>query len=150
MSYLVAAPELMASAATDLATIGSNVTASAAAASTVWVPPAAADEVSASVANLFSQHAAEYQAFARHAAAFHEQFLQTLSAGAASYGSTAAVSAASLLSPAADGALPIDQASGHFAVALRESANYYFRILFDPLFHAFPAPQALVPFLEHG
>ena len=64
MSYLIAAPEIMTSTATDLATIGSNLSAAhaVAAARTVAVPPAAADEVSASIAHLFSAHAQEYQA----------------------------------------------------------------------------------------
>ena len=70
MAYVIATPEIMTSAATDLATIGSNVSAAhtAAAASTLAVLPAAADEVSASIAQLFSQHAADYQALAAEAA----------------------------------------------------------------------------------
>jgi PE family len=76
MAYVIASPEMMASAATDLATIGSNVSAAqmAAAARTVAVLPAAADEVSASIAHLFSQHAQGYQAQAAQAAAFNDQF----------------------------------------------------------------------------
>ena len=46
---------------------------------------AAADEVSASTAHLFSQHAQDYQALAGQASAFHGQFVQHLTAGAASY-----------------------------------------------------------------
>ena len=62
MSYLIAAPELMTSAAADLATIGSNVSAAhmAAAARATSVIPSAADEVSTGIA----QHAANYQAMA--------------------------------------------------------------------------------------
>ena len=47
MSYLVVAPEFLASAATDLSNIGSAVTGAnaAATASTVGVVPQAADEV---------------------------------------------------------------------------------------------------------
>jgi len=61
MSYVIAAPEIMTSAASDLATIGSNLSAAhtAAAARTLAVMPAAADEVSVSIAHLFSQHAGE-------------------------------------------------------------------------------------------
>jgi hypothetical protein len=79
----------MTSAAADLASIGSNVSAAhmVAAAPTVAVLPAAADEVSASIAHLFSQHAANYQALAAQAAAFNDQFVQRLSAGAFSYAS---------------------------------------------------------------
>ena len=56
MSYVIAAPEIMTEAATDLATIGSTLSAAhlAAAAPTVAVLPAAADEVSAGIAHLFS------------------------------------------------------------------------------------------------
>jgi hypothetical protein len=87
MSYVIAAPEMMTSAAADLATIGSNVNAAhlAAAAPTVAVVPAAADEVSAGIAQLLSAHAASYQALAGQAAAFNTQFVQHLTAGAGSY-----------------------------------------------------------------
>ena len=59
MSYVIAAPEMMAAAATDLAGIGSDLSAAhtAAAAPTVALVPAAADEVSAGIAHLFSTYA---------------------------------------------------------------------------------------------
>jgi hypothetical protein len=87
MSYVIAAPEMMTSAAADLATIGSNVSAAhmVAAARTTAVIPAAADEVSTGIAALFSQHAANYQAMAAQAAAFNDQFVQRLTAGAFTY-----------------------------------------------------------------
>jgi PE family len=87
MAYVIAAPEMMETASTDLATIGSTLNAAhmAAAAPTVAVMPAAADEVSASIAQLFSQHAQDYQASARQAAAFQDQFAQNLKTSAASY-----------------------------------------------------------------
>ena len=58
MSYLVAAPEFLASAATDLSNVGSTVIAAnaAAAAPTTGVLAAGADEVSAAIASLFSGH----------------------------------------------------------------------------------------------
>jgi hypothetical protein len=89
MSYVIAAPEIMTSAASDLATIGSNVSTAhtVAAARTLAVLPAAADEVSASIAHLFSAHAANYQATAAQAAAFDDQFVQHSTAGAFSYAS---------------------------------------------------------------
>jgi hypothetical protein len=92
MSYVIAAPEMMAAAATDLAGIGSTLTEehTAAAALTVGLVPAAADEVSAAVAHLFSQHAANYHATAAQAAAFSDQFVQHLTAGAFSYASAEA------------------------------------------------------------
>jgi len=87
MSFVIAAPEMMTSAASDLATIGSNLSAAhmVAAARTTSVIPAAADEVSASIAQLFSQHAQGNQALAAQAAAFHDQFAHNLATGAFSY-----------------------------------------------------------------
>ena len=100
MAYVIAAPETMTSAATDLATIGSNLSAAHAAAAppTLAVLPAAADEVSASIAHLFSRHGQDYQALAAQAAAFQEQFVQNLTASAGSYAGAEAASA-SLLQP---------------------------------------------------
>ena len=87
MSFVIAAPEMMTAAATDLATIGSTLDAAhrAAAAATVGIAPAAADEVSAGIAGVFSQHAQDHQALAGHAAAFNGQFVQNLATSAASY-----------------------------------------------------------------
>lgn len=105
MTYLIAAPEIIASAATDLAGIGSNLGAAhvAAAAPTLAVLPAAADEVSVTIANFFSRHAEHYQAQAGQAAAAQEQFVQQLANGAGSYAAAEAANAA-LLPPAAAGA----------------------------------------------
>ena len=77
MSYMVADPELMTSAASDLASIGSNVSAArmVAAARTVVVIPAAADEVSAGIAALFEAYSEEYQAISEQATAFHQHFV---------------------------------------------------------------------------
>jgi len=97
MSYVIAAPEMMTAAATDLATIGSNLSAAhAAAAPALAVTPAAADEVSVGIAQLFSQHGQDYQALAGETAAFHEQFVQNLTASAASYDGIEAVFASLL------------------------------------------------------
>jgi PE family len=109
MSLVTAAPELMTSAATDLANVGSTINAAhmAAANPTVAVIPAAADEVSSSIAHLFSQHAQAYQAQAGQAAAFHEQFVQRLTSSAGSYASAEHASAAALQSLTPSAALPI-------------------------------------------
>ena len=100
MSFVIAAPEMMTSAATDLATIGSDLSAAhlAAAAPTVALVPAAADEVSAGVAHLFSRYAEGFHGLAGRAAVFHEQVVGHLSAGAASYANAEAANAA-LLQP---------------------------------------------------
>ncbi|HWS91749.1 MAG TPA: PE family protein [Mycobacterium sp.] len=87
MSFLFAAPETLATAASDLAGIGSTLgTANAAAAApTTGVLASAADEVSAQVAALLSQHGLGYQQISAQIAKFHDQFVQTLSAGANAY-----------------------------------------------------------------
>jgi hypothetical protein len=101
MSAVIAMPELMADAATNLATIGDtlNTAHMTAAASTVTVLPAAADEVSASIAHLFSGYAQDYQKLAAKAAGFHAQFVQKLTASAGAYASAEAANVASLLQP---------------------------------------------------
>ena len=98
MSYVKAAPEMLAAAATDVAAVGSTVNAAhlVAAAPTVALIPAAADEVSASITQVFSRAAQEYHALAGHAAAFNQQFAQHLNAAAGSYAAAEAAGAASL------------------------------------------------------
>jgi hypothetical protein len=89
MSYVIAAPEIMSAAATDVATIGSTLDAAhrAAAPAILGLAPAAADEVSVSIAHLFSQHAQDYHAVAGQAAAFQQQFVHNLKTSASSYAS---------------------------------------------------------------
>lgn len=98
MSFLIAAPQLIADAATDLTNLGSTIGSanSAAVVATTGVLPAAADEVSAEIASLFSAHAAGYQQLSAQAAAFHEQFVQILSAGGTAYASAEAEVVATL------------------------------------------------------
>ncbi len=76
----------------DLASIGSTVSAASAAASapTVAILAAGADEVSIAVAALFGMHGQAYQALSVQASAFHQQFVQALTAGAYSYASAEA------------------------------------------------------------
>jgi len=80
MSYVLVAPEALAAAATDVAGIGTTLTAAHAVAAgpTTTIAVAAADEVSTSVAALFGTVAEEYQALGAQAAAFHAWFVQTL------------------------------------------------------------------------
>ena len=98
MAYVVADPEMMTAAASDLARIGSNVNAAhmVASARTTSVIPAAADEVSAGITHLFSAHAQEYQALAGQASAFHEEFVQHLTESAGAYTSIEAAIASFL------------------------------------------------------
>ena len=81
MSYLVTAPEFLASAATDLSNIGSALTTAnaAAAAPTTGLLAAGADEVSTAVASLFVGHGQAFQELSAQAAAFHSQFVQAFS-----------------------------------------------------------------------
>ncbi|MCV7079306.1 PE family protein, partial [Mycobacterium szulgai] len=87
MSFVLVAPASMAAAATDLANIGSAISAAngAAAASTAAVATAAGDEVSAAIAALFSGHGRAYQALAAQVATLHEQIIGRLSASGNSY-----------------------------------------------------------------
>jgi hypothetical protein len=98
MSFVTAAPEAFTVAAGDLASIGSTINAAntAAAAQTTSVEAAAADEVSAQIAALFGAHGQRYQALSAQAAAFHDQFVQALTAGAQSYASAEAANASPL------------------------------------------------------
>jgi PE family len=102
MSYVTAAPQLVDAAAKDLAAIGSALGAAhvAAATPTRALLPAAADEVSAGIAQFFSQHADDYQKLAGQAASFHGQFIQQLTASANAYAGAEAANLA-LLRPAA-------------------------------------------------
>src|ERR1700709_387997 len=101
MSFVFATPELVAAAAANLATIGSAVNAAnaIAAAPTIQVLAAGADEVSAAIAALFGQQALGYHSLSAQAEAFHAQFAQALTASAVSYGGAEAASAAVLQGP---------------------------------------------------
>jgi triacylglycerol lipase len=100
VSFVVTAPEILESAAADVAGIGSSVRAAnaSAAAPTTAVLAAAGDEVSAAITSVFSSHARQFQALSARAAAFHDQFVQTLNSGGWSYASTEAANASPMLS----------------------------------------------------
>ncbi len=93
---MIATPEMIAAAATDLANIGSTLDTAngAAAATTTEVVAAGADQVSASVAAFLGAHGQAYQALSAQAAAFHAQFVQALTAGTRSYASAEAANVA--------------------------------------------------------
>ena len=69
MSFLIASPETVATAASDLSGIGSAIRAAnfTAALSTTSVVGGAQDEVSAAVSALFSNYGQEYQALSARA-----------------------------------------------------------------------------------
>ena len=100
MSFVLAAPAALAAAASDIAGIGSTISAANAAAAvpTTGVLAAAADEVSAQVAALFSTHGQGYQKLSAQLAAFHDQFVLALNSGAGQYAAAEAGAAQNLLS----------------------------------------------------
>jgi PE family len=87
MSFVLAAPAALVTAASDLAGNGSTLSTAtaAAAAPTTGVLAAAADDVSTQIAAQFSEYGLGYQQLSAQVAAFHEQFVQTLTAGANTY-----------------------------------------------------------------
>jgi hypothetical protein len=104
VSPLVVAPELLGSAAARLESVGSAVDAANAAAAvpTTGLAAAGADEISAAVSALFAGYGQQFQALAGQAAAFSDEFMQNLVAGANSYAATETANIGQLLSPAAD------------------------------------------------
>src|SRR6516225_5912236 len=87
MSFLIATPEIVSAAATDLAALGSMLSAAnaAAATATTGVLPAPLDEVSRAIAAVFGAHGQTYQALGAQALTFQEQFVQLLGNGASMY-----------------------------------------------------------------
>jgi PE family len=92
MSYVIAAPELMTAAATDLATIGSDLSAAhkAATPTTTGIMAAAEDEVSTAIAAVFSAHGKGFQVLGAHAALFHTHFVEALNSAGSAYAVTEA------------------------------------------------------------
>src|SRR6202008_2499436 len=95
MSFVIATPEYLMAAASDLANIGSSINAAnvIAALPTTEGVAAGADEVSASLAPRFGANAQGYQALGAQAAAFHSQFVKLMIAGVGLYASTEPASA---------------------------------------------------------
>ncbi|MGA9356959.1 MAG: PE family protein, partial [Mycobacterium sp.] len=104
--WVIAAPEYVAAAASDLANIGSSLSTAnvAALVPTSGVLAAGADEVSAMIAALFSSHAQAYQALSAQAASFHAQFVQLMNTGASQYALAEAANASPLLETVGQGA----------------------------------------------
>ncbi|QLL06519.1 PPE family protein, SVP subgroup [Mycobacterium vicinigordonae] len=108
MSFLTAVPAELAAAASQLAAIGSALTAqnAGAAAPTTAIAPAAADQVSILQSSIFTAYGALYQQLAAEAQAIQEQFVQTLGLSSGTYeqSESANAAAASLSSAASSGA----------------------------------------------
>ncbi|MBW0019388.1 MAG: PE family protein [Mycobacterium sp.] len=98
MSYVIAAPEYVAAAATDLMNIGSAIgnANSAATAPITGVMAPGADEVSAMLTALFASQAQAYQALSAQAAMFHDQFVQLMNTAGSQYALTEATNASPL------------------------------------------------------
>ena len=87
MSFVIATPDLVEGAATDLAGIRSSLAEANAAAAgpTTGIAAAAQDEVSVAIASMFGNFGQQFQAVNARAQAFHAQFVELMSAGAGSY-----------------------------------------------------------------
>ena len=125
MSFVTTMPAALAAAATDLAGVGSAIgSANAAAASpTAGILAAAEDEVSATIAAVFSGYGQAYQRLSAQAARFHEDFVQTLTAGERWYAAVEALSATSLQGAAGTSLLQaVEQAVEQVPHAVNASA----------------------------
>jgi hypothetical protein len=87
MSFVNAVPQALTAAAGDLAGIGSALAAANAAAEapTAGIEAIAADAVSAAMVAVFSAHGLGYQSLGAELAELHEQIVQALRGGGASY-----------------------------------------------------------------
>lgn len=110
MSYLVTTPDWVAAAAEDLAGIGSSLRTATTAATmpTTGIAAAAADEVSAAIAQAFGGFGQEFQAVSAQVSSYHADFLRLLNGSAAAYVSAEMANAAAVLgnAPSAAPAVP--------------------------------------------
>jgi hypothetical protein len=122
VSFLSTTPDIVATAASNLAGTGSALSAAnaSAAAPTTAIAAAAQDEVSTALAGLFGNLGQEFQALSAQAQAFHEQFVGTLNAGTAQYVSTEAANAQQTLLNAINA--PVQALLGSPAAAAARSA----------------------------
>ncbi|WP_264990568.1 PE family protein, partial [Mycobacterium kiyosense] len=99
--FVSAIPDVIGTAATDLATLREAVAeaGAAAAAPTTGILAAAADEISVAISALFGEHAAAYQALSAQAVVFHQQFVQALNAAGGAYAAAEAANAAAAANP---------------------------------------------------
>ena len=103
MPFVIAAPDLIASAASDLAGVRSVISEAnaAAAPSTTAVATAAGDEVSAVIASLFSAHGQQFQALSNQAAVFHTELCGRPSGAGNAYAAMEAANSAAIAGRAA-------------------------------------------------
>jgi len=105
VSYVTVVPEAVMASASDLANLGSTISAAVteAAAPTTSVVAAAQDEVSTAIAAVFGSHARQFQALSAKVAEFHDQFVRALTGGAASYVEAEVANAAAATTAADEG-----------------------------------------------
>lgn len=103
MSFLTTIPEELLAAAAQLEGIGNSLTTqnAGAAAPTTAIAPAAADQVSALQAGIFSAYGGLYQQIAEEAQAMQQQFVSTLGLASGTYSQTEAANVAAT-TPAQD------------------------------------------------
>lgn len=150
---VVAAPELIAQAATDLAAIDSALRAAhlTATAPTQGIVPSAADEVSGAVAQLFAEFGRDYQSVAGQVAAYHEKFVQQLGAAAGAYAGAESASAASLQPlPAATLTDVVTSIIGDVTSLFFQLAAALYYVLFLMLIPIYAALAIYLPFAYLG
>jgi hypothetical protein len=107
MSYVITMPDLVQSAAQDLAGIRASLTdAAATAGPTTGIVASAADEVSIAIASLFGSAGRQFQALSAQAQAFQAEFERLLGAGAAAYVTAEVANAGQVLGTAVAGGAP--------------------------------------------
>jgi len=123
VSILRVSPEVVTAAAGNLENIGSAMSAAnvAAMAPTTGLVSMAADQVSAAVTAAFTSHAQQYQALGEQAAAFHTQFVRTVSSGALAYLSSEIANAEQALINAVNG--PAIALLGHPLIPTRAAVG---------------------------
>jgi PE family len=97
-SYVIAVPEAIAGASSDLSEIAEALRTATGRAvpSTTGIVVAGRDEVSAAIARVFGTYGDRFQALSAQSMAFHDRFVQAFGAGAAAYERTEAVSTSPL------------------------------------------------------
>ncbi len=95
MSFLIAQPDSLVAATSDIEALGAAIrdATAASAGPTTKLMTMAADEVSAAVVAVFSKHAQLYQEISNQAATLHDEFVRSLSAAASAYVTAEAVNA---------------------------------------------------------
>ncbi|WP_255730908.1 MULTISPECIES: PE family protein [Mycobacterium] len=99
MSFVHVGPDALKAAAASIADIGTEINSANAAAAlpTTGVVAAAADQVSAQIAALFSSHAQGYQQLSAQVTAFHDKIVQAMGAGASAYANAESSAARTLV-----------------------------------------------------